>query len=224
MDENSAPIKQRILEYIEYKGLKKGEFFAQINVSPSNFRSKSLKSEVGGEVIAKILSLYEEINPLWLLNGKGSMLYSYNPCEQLQKSHIEDGTGVLLPVYNSEASAGGGELTLSSEYVVDEIMVPFAREGDTTLTIVGNSMNPIINSGDLAVTRQLSNWQEYVEYGKIFIVVTVDEVFCKVVQKSGKENHFTLHSYNESYDDFDVPKKYINSMHKVIGIISQRSF
>lgn len=224
MSEILAPIKQRILQFIEYKGLKKGEFFSLIDVSPSNFRSKSLQSEVGGDVIAKISSYFPDVNLKWLLTGEGCIplgeISSMARDEQCQNYTNE----FFIPVYNAEASAGGGALTLSSEFVVDKIKVPFAREGDSALTIVGNSMTPILNSGDLVVVRQLINWREYIEYGKIFIIVTIDEVFCKVVHKSNEQSCFTLHSYNNSYDDFDVSLKFINNMYKVVGVVSQRSF
>lgn len=74
MDKILAPIKQRILKYIDIKGIEKKKFFDSISVAASNFRSKSLYSEVGGDVIAKISSKYPDINPQWLLTGKGEML------------------------------------------------------------------------------------------------------------------------------------------------------
>lgn len=74
MDEYLAPIKQRILQYVDYKQYKRGDFFSKLEIAASNFRSKSLKSEVGGEAIAKISSFYSDINSDWLLSGTGNML------------------------------------------------------------------------------------------------------------------------------------------------------
>jgi hypothetical protein len=42
---------------------------------------------------------------------------------------------ITIPLYNSEASAGIGHLQLSSEYVIDHLQVPFARETDIAHTI-----------------------------------------------------------------------------------------
>lgn len=73
-DKILAPIKQRILKYIDFKGFEKKYFFENLSISSSNFRGESLKSEISGDVIAKILTLYSEINPEWLLTGKGKMI------------------------------------------------------------------------------------------------------------------------------------------------------
>ncbi len=69
-----APIKERILQFIDYKGFSKKYFFENLGVSASNFRSQNLYSEISGDVIAKILSQYPVINPDWLIMGTGGML------------------------------------------------------------------------------------------------------------------------------------------------------
>lgn len=74
MDKKLAPIKQRINQLIDYKKVKRNIFFDRLEVSASNFRSKGLYSEVGGEVIAKISSFYPDLNLDWLLTGEGAML------------------------------------------------------------------------------------------------------------------------------------------------------
>lgn len=85
-------------------------------------------------------------------------------------------------------------------------------------------MTSAMQSGDIAVVRGMPNWREYLDYGNIFIVVTDNEVYCKTVSKSAEKDIFTLKSYNTNYGDFEIPKKYISEIYKVIGIISQRSY
>lgn len=74
MDKILAPIKQRVLEIPIIKGITKKKFFEDLEVSSSNFRTNSLKSEVGGDVIAKILSIHDDISSEWLLLGIGEPL------------------------------------------------------------------------------------------------------------------------------------------------------
>lgn len=74
MDKIFAPIKGRIAIFIENQGIKKGDFFTITEISSSNFKGKGGESEIGGDKIAKILTIYPEINPLWLLLGQGEML------------------------------------------------------------------------------------------------------------------------------------------------------
>lgn len=78
MDKNLAQIKQRIIKYLENKGIVKENFFQMVDISPSNFKSKGLYSEIGGDKIAQILSIYTDLNPTWLITGRGSMLTDEN--------------------------------------------------------------------------------------------------------------------------------------------------
>ena len=73
MDKISS-IKERILQYLNNQGITKVEFCNKIDISYSNLKGKSLESEFGGEQIAKILTVFPELNPDWLLLGKGSIL------------------------------------------------------------------------------------------------------------------------------------------------------
>ena len=72
--EEISPIKERILQYIKNKTIAKSDFCKETGISYANIKGKGLKSEIGGSKIGKILSIYTDINPEWLLTGKGSML------------------------------------------------------------------------------------------------------------------------------------------------------
>ncbi|MDE5421742.1 hypothetical protein L3073_05945 [Ancylomarina sp. DW003] len=74
--QNIAPIKGRILQYIDYKKIKKSYFLEKTTISASNFKSSGLKSEIGGDKMALILSKFPDINAKWLLTGNGEMLLS----------------------------------------------------------------------------------------------------------------------------------------------------
>ena len=74
MDKIFTPIKGRIMLYIDYKHINKLNFYAETGISASNFKGNGSKSELGGDKIAKILTLYNDLNPNWLLTGQGSML------------------------------------------------------------------------------------------------------------------------------------------------------
>lgn len=85
MEKILAPIKQRILQFIDFKNFERLKFFKNLNISASNFRGQGVYSEVGGEVIAKILAEYSELDAEWLLTGKGNMLKSEVKKEPVQK-------------------------------------------------------------------------------------------------------------------------------------------
>ena len=78
MDKIFSPIKERIIQFIDYKNITKESFFQATGMSRSNFSGSNAGSEVGGEKIVKILLTYPEINPYWLLLGQGSMTINGN--------------------------------------------------------------------------------------------------------------------------------------------------
>lgn len=165
----------------------------------------------------------EDLNPLWLLSGgEGPMLRSADtPSEAL----VPYGSSApLIPVYNAEASAGHGCLRLESEHIVGQIQLPFAKPGDIALSTIGNSMQPEIFCGDILVVRPRQNWREYLETGKIYVVLTDEELYVKVISAITPGGTMVLHSYNPQYPDFEVPLQYVQGVFKVIGIVSQRSY
>ncbi len=213
-------IKDRVLQIAKHEGFNYESFFNKIGLSYSNFKGIQRKSALNSDAIVTILSNFPNINSTWLLTGKGEMLLKGG--ENLVSD--TENNGFAIPLYNAEASAGIGQLQLGSEYIIDKLKVPFARNEDIALTIVGDSMTPAMQSGDIAVVRSMPNWKEYLDYGNIFIVVTENEVYCKIVQKNIEKDIFTLKSYNTNYNEFEIPKKFISQIYKVIGIISQRSY
>lgn len=73
-DKILAPIKRRVVEFIENQQIEKKFFFENLGVASSNFRGQALYSEVSADIIAKILSLYPNSNAEWFLLGNGEML------------------------------------------------------------------------------------------------------------------------------------------------------
>lgn len=70
MRENSI-IKKRILQYLEFKGISKYEFYQKTGVSNGVLSQKNGLSE---DNIMKLLSYYRDININWLISGEGEML------------------------------------------------------------------------------------------------------------------------------------------------------
>ena len=72
--EKNPKIKQRILQYLDLMNITRADFCRKTGISYSNIKGKSSKSEFGGEQIGVVLEVFSEINPEWLLLGKGEML------------------------------------------------------------------------------------------------------------------------------------------------------
>lgn len=65
----------RIRQIIEYYGLNTSQFEKKISVSNGTIRSAMARNNgLNSDVLIKILEVYHEISPDWLLLGKGKML------------------------------------------------------------------------------------------------------------------------------------------------------
>lgn len=68
-------ILERLKEYIDYRGISVAAFERSIGMANASF-GKSLKNKgaIGTDKLEKILSIYPEISPNWLLMGIGEMI------------------------------------------------------------------------------------------------------------------------------------------------------
>ena len=79
---NISQVKQRILQFVEIMNIKKEKFYQETSLCGANFRGKSAESELSCDKIAIILRVYDDLNPDWLLLGKGEMLRSEQEQQQ----------------------------------------------------------------------------------------------------------------------------------------------
>lgn len=99
-------IKDKILAFLKEKGIRKTDFFELTGIQSSNFKGKNMMSQPGGDMIAKILTLYPDLSAEWLMRGEGDMIKS-NDANTLQrpqnihkaekKSKVEDSDGQNIP-------------------------------------------------------------------------------------------------------------------------------
>jgi hypothetical protein len=66
---------KRIKQYIDYKGIGIAPFEKSIGMSNASF-GKSLKKggSIGCDKLEKILNTYPDLNPIWVILGKGQMI------------------------------------------------------------------------------------------------------------------------------------------------------
>lgn len=109
-----SPIKQRILKLIDYLEISKREFYAKTGISRGTLESSTGITE---ETMAKVFAVYRNINPEWLLTGKGEMIrencFSYGENDENSDKNISDFTAEyrILSKDSRKNSLLGGELS-----------------------------------------------------------------------------------------------------------------
>ena len=81
-----ATTKERILQFIDYKGISKQAFFKDTGLKRGFLDADKLHTSIPDTFIATIIAAYPEINPIWLLLGEGSMLKEETP-NQVKSEH-----------------------------------------------------------------------------------------------------------------------------------------
>ena len=82
-------ILKRLKEYIDYRGISVAAFERSIGMANASF-GKSLKNKgaIGTDKLEKILSIYPEISPVWLITGEGDMLKTKRTSENPQTQEL----------------------------------------------------------------------------------------------------------------------------------------
>lgn len=225
MDKIST-IKERILSFLECNGIKKADFYQATGVADSNFKGKNLYSQPGGDVLVKILTSYPNISAEWLLTGEGDMLKSkyteepqieVKPIHQPRSTEKKEETQVVY-LYDFEASAGLRALFDNSrQNIIDTIKIPNLPKCDGAIHIVGDSMYPLLKSGDIILYRQMPLDINNLLYGEMYLlsydIDGDDYIVVKYIRKSDKGEPFiTLGSENPAHAPRDIDFRRITAL------------
>lgn len=74
MENKFTNIKERTLQIAEYYKISKEKFFENLGISYGNFKGNAKNTPINSSFLENLLTCYPEVNPEWLLLGKGEML------------------------------------------------------------------------------------------------------------------------------------------------------
>lgn len=202
-------VKQRLVMFIKSKHMKQYQFEQTIGVSSGYITS--IRKSIGADKLFRIQETYPELNINWLLYGEGDMLN-----EPLGDVNVADG----FPLYNIEASAnlvslfdGNGDV----KNVVGRLLIPNAPKCDGAIYVRGDSMEPLLKSGDIIAYKSLPCEYSSILYGEMYIVDFEvggeDFVAVKFLHRSDKgEEWVKLTSYNDFYEPKDIHLSCVRSL------------
>lgn len=218
-------IKERIVQYLDFKGLVKEHFFSSIGVTSANFRGKAQETPLNSTAIENIITKYPDINLNWLITGKGEMLQvakAQQVMNEPQSEYTSPPKG--FPLLSFDAFGGNGDdsaMGISFSAIEDRYVVPLF-EGvhiDFMIPVRGSSMYPKYNSGDVVACRLIKDLQ-YIQWNKSYVIDTYSQgTILKRLKKSTTDERVVCKSDNKDYDDFDLPKKDIRNIAIVVGVI-----
>lgn len=222
-------IKDRVLEVCEFKGVKKELFFKNLGLSYANFKGIQKKSALNSDAIDKIISKYTDIDPFWLITGKGNMINkNFSLLEEPFIPYNSKSTELLheeqdIPLYDAMATASVVSLfkNPNSSDIIDTLHIPNMPKCDGAIIVTGDSMYPLIKSGDIVCYKTVQDLSNNILYGNMYLVnidFEGDEMLLvKYIHRGEDENHWKLVSENKYHDAIEVPLQNVLSAALIKG-------
>lgn len=208
----------RLSQFLEYQGINVRQFEQLISASNGMIRKAiTNNTDIQSKWIAKIIDNFPNLNPEWLLTGKGNMLRDDNPPVAAAIEARQSVTA--LPLIPITAFAGFGSQAFQDLQVEHYYEVPEFKQADFLMRIKGNSMYPKYSSGDIVACAIIEETL-FFQWNKIYAIYTKSQgVLVKRVKPSKIKDHIMLVSDNTQYDPFDVPVADISKLALIIGVI-----
>ena len=170
--------------------------------------------DLGRKSIEKILSSHQDLNRVWLLTGEGDMLKTAHEVRPDRTFPLRTDRSVDdqdIPLY--ELTATAGLVAIFNDLAVepvDHLRVPNLPPVDGAVYVRGDSMSPLLKSGDIIIFKKTDLSPDGILWGQIYLLsYTIGGdayTVVKYVKRSPLGNgHIRLVSANEFYDPVDIP-------------------
>jgi len=207
-------VSVRVGEYIEAKGISYYAFENKLGASRGSI-SKAVKDgkSIGSNVLEKIMLLYPDLNPAWLLTGAGSMLTDGASEPAVTTFKLKTDATVesqQIPLYDLEAYAGLVPLFGNSRALqpIDHISIPHLPKCDGAVYVTGDSMYPLLKSGDIVMYKIIEDIPNSIFWGEMYLLGIdmggEEYITVKYIQQSDKEGYIKLVSQNPQHQDKDI--------------------
>lgn len=215
-------IIERIKYLMKEMNFRQVEFAQKVDVDASNL-SKYLNGRLPiSESFLNRVVVNLGVNKDWLETG--SDLPFAKPVAPLTtivtpSSMVTTQQGI--PVYDIDVTAGNMPRAqlFAEDHIIGSINLPdFEGQNCRVVRVSGDSMTPVIRSGDLIAVRELNSLQ-YIIWGQIYVILLDDYRLVKYIRKHENKSQVILRSANPDYDDLEIDRSDIRDLLYVQSII-----
>lgn len=226
-DQNISPIKQRILQYVAQLGISKRDFYQRIGVSRGTLESKTGITE---DTLAKFIAIYPEVNLEWLLTGEGEMLkggvsVTCEPETEVVRHNVRTFDRTIemqqIPLYDIAAAAGIVQIIQgdNSHIPIDHISIPNAPRCDGGMYVRGDSMYPLLKSGDIILYKEVHDLR-MITWGEIYLIAYVDDhneiyIVVKYIKPGSSADTLLLVSQNQHHAEKEIPVQSVRALAQI---------
>ena len=218
-------VSERVGQYIEKKGISYYAFENSLGASRGSI-SKAVKEgkSIGSNVLENIMATYPDLNPVWLLTGVGEMFVSNEEIvtnKSIETFRLKTDRNIesqQIPLYDIEAVAGLVPLfqDSKSQEPIDHISIPHLPKCDGAVYVTGDSMYPLLKSGDIVLYKEINDIRNEIFWGEMYLLsidMSGEEyITVKYIQKSERDGFVKLVSQNKHHQDKDVEMSKIKAL------------
>lgn len=211
--------KERIIQYLEYKGISK--YRAEADLNWSN-KSISNGKDISSERLREFYLLYNDLSPEWLLTGNGEMLRQ----DTEEKKELDGKENMPIEIKDVKPripyDAKAGRLTemVDGVTIAQCEMKPTVHafpNYDFTIIVTGDSMTPKYLRGDEVACLRI-NEASFIQWGRVHVLDTTQGVIIKQIYEEGE--YIRCVSCNSvEYPEFRIHKDEIRSYNLVVGLL-----
>lgn len=216
-----ATLLERISQLASNEGITIGALERRIGASKGVLsRAIQKNTDIQAKWIGKIVENYPLYSAEWLVSGSGTMKKSTSEVSREKtfalstdrKLDIQD-----IPLYDLSATAGimaiFNDLNITPE---DYLRVPNLPPVDGAIYVRGESMTPLLKSGDIIIYKKLALSMDSLLWGQIYLLSfeAGGDTFTvvKYIQKSEDPEHIRLVSHNANFEPKDIPLSSIRAL------------
>lgn len=225
-------VKEKIAIIMEIYSYKLNKDFANyLGLVPNTISSWKKRGNINTKLLVEKC---DKINTHWLMTGEGPILKSDYENQYSEKSNINDPLNGYTNNFTSSTPRipfipfeSFGRLTektvmeLDSESIKESYFIPLFNgiKIDFMLPVLGSSMSPKYNSGNVVGCRLLSEI-EFIQWNKVYVIATKSQgTIINRLKPSKRSKYVTCQSDNKEYGDFEISKTDIQTIALIVGMI-----
>ncbi len=205
-------IKKRILSLLSDKALNVNRACVMLDM-PQRTLNRQLNEggNVSMELIYAINKYFPEVSIEWILNGKGNMYRG----EEDAAENIQN----VSPYFNSITVSAGVRDAINDDCELPDAFVSIpGKKADFFFPVVGTSMQPEINPGDIIGVNKMDSFSE-LDGEKVYMIITRDARMIKYCSTNDNDKDEILCT-SPNYPSFTLRKEEIIAMYNVVVKIS----
>lgn len=210
----------RLREIRKELGMKQEDLSSILGVGKSALSmietGKAALSERNKQIIIQELNVNEE----WLDSGRGEM-FNCDKAMIMPSSNRKGMERIIplqsVPLYDLAGTAGLVPLFLEQDNMkpLNYIHIPNLPKCDGAIYVVGDSMYPLLKSGDIVLYKQMNSLDD-IFWGDMYLLsidIDGDEyITVKYIQKSDRPGHIKLVSENKHHAEKEVETSRIRAL------------